>query len=304
MAGKRFSTMWRLVILLLVVWAALTVRLNASWFGRDGNGAWVSAAVRNYYRYGAGELGLMVVTNPGLVGPGAYHYYVHHPPLLVWSVAAATVPFGFNAAAERWVPIAATTISVAVFYALVRRLYQDEERAWWAAALYALTPMLLIFGRIPSHEALALMLIMLYLLALTHWLARPTRARWLAVLALAVIGMWTSWATILHVGVLTLYGLWQARGRHRIAIFAVGVIALGAFGLMLVYYQSQWDGAIDELLRAFVWRSSTATLHTDSVTFTLGQYIGQVFTHLLWMLTPTVLVLGVAGIVPAFRRDP
>ena len=74
------------LLILLVAWALLTVRLDAPWFGiAEENGAWISAAVRNYRLYGADNLWLMQVLNAGPATPETCHYYVHHPPLVVWS---------------------------------------------------------------------------------------------------------------------------------------------------------------------------------------------------------------------------
>ena len=290
------------LLILLVAWALLTVRLDAPWFGiAEENGAWISAAVRNYRLYGADNLWLMQVLNAGPATPETYHYYVHHPPLVVWSVGLAEAVFGFHEAVARWVMASATLISIAALYALARRLY-DHRRAWWAMAFYAFTPMVLYFGRIPDHEPPTLAIVLLLAVVFVDWWRQPTRRRWWALAVLAVLAVWTSWAGMLYVGVFVLLGMWQGRGEQRRAMFALGAVAGLALVTMLGYYQWRWPDTLRDLLDVFVWRASSRTFRRGSASFTVGQYLSHQTLDLLRTM-PTLLLVGLPGAIPAFRRD-
>jgi 4-amino-4-deoxy-L-arabinose transferase-like glycosyltransferase len=124
----------RLIALLIEAWGLLTIRLGAAWFGHhDWNGVWVSSAVRNYRLYGAWNLHLMQVLNPGPATPETYNIYNHRPPLAMWAMALAAVALGLSEASLRFVTASAMLICTAALYTLSRRLH-GPARAWWGAA--------------------------------------------------------------------------------------------------------------------------------------------------------------------------
>jgi 4-amino-4-deoxy-L-arabinose transferase-like glycosyltransferase len=293
----------RLVLLLIVVWGLLTIRLGAAWFGyHDWNGVHVGSAVRNLRLYGAWNLRLMQDYSPGPATPETHHIYNHRPPMIVWVTALAAVPLGFNEASLRFVPASATLISVAALYTLSRRLH-GPTRAWWSAALYALTPMVAYFGRMPDHEAPSLAVSMVYAAVLVNWLRCPTRRRWLALAGLAWIGVWTDWTALLYVGTLGAMTLWLGRPPQRRAMLALGGVTLAAL-VALGAYLLQGPGALDSLTGAFLTRTSPKTLGLGPAgTFTWGEFLGRELRRLLMLATPGVAIMSLAGVVPALRRD-
>lgn len=145
-----------IVILLLVMWALLTINIGDPWLEHHyGNTTWISAAARNYRLYGAAKLGYMVVINRGPASPSEFDYYPDHPPMIVWSIALAGIPFGQYEAVARWLSASFTLVSIAALYTASRRLF-DGKRALLVASLYGLTPMVAYYGRMPSHEVIML----------------------------------------------------------------------------------------------------------------------------------------------------
>jgi 4-amino-4-deoxy-L-arabinose transferase-like glycosyltransferase len=298
-----------LLALLLITWAVLLIRLNAPWFGLyDENGAWISIAVRNYRLYGASHLAFLQTLNTGPVidpaTPDVFLYYNHHPPLIVWTIALASQVFGFHEATARWVAAALTLISVAAIYALARRLgSRSGRRAIWVAALYALSPAMLYFGRMPDHECLALAIGLLLAAVWVDWLRRPTRGRWLILAGLAILAAWSAWAALPYVGGLALWGAWRASGRQRLASLALGGVGLLATIGLLAYYQAAWPGTLSDLTNAFLWRTSSASFGPQSATFSTGAWIGHQFVDTAIIYTPIGLLLAVAGAVWIVRRE-
>src|SRR5690606_22755519 len=66
---------------------------------------------------------------------------------------------GYHEVVVRFVFAACSLLSMAVMYALTRRLY-GHTRAVWSAVFFTLTPMFAYFGRMPDHEAPAMLLLL------------------------------------------------------------------------------------------------------------------------------------------------
>jgi 4-amino-4-deoxy-L-arabinose transferase-like glycosyltransferase len=288
----------RIVILLLLMWALLMINLGRPWLGHhDANGVWISSAVRNYHLYGPREVGFLVTTNRAPVdNPDELDYYIHHPPLIVWSVALAGIPFGQSEAAARWLAASATLISLAAFYVAARRL-AGNRYALLCVALYGLTPMIAYFGRMPNHEPLALAFIMLFLAIFINWLRRPTTGRWLALAILAVLAMWTAWASAFLLAALGLIGLIYGRPAQRLAVVGLGVMTLLGGLSVIGFYEWQRPGAIDRLADAFIWRTSNVQLRPGDESFTALEFIVVQLAHLVPLAGPLLLTAGGLGLL-------
>ncbi len=281
-----------LIALLLVAWALLTIRIGAQWFGhQEANGAWFSVATRNWQVHGFWQLGGIIDTNPDLLG--AMEPYTHHPPLAVWLAAFPALLTGYSEALLRFVMASCTLIGIAALYALARRL-GGRSFALWSAAAYAFTPMLAYFGRMPDHEAPALMFSLLFALWLVEWLRRPSRAKWWGMVALTVAVTWTAWGGLIVVGLLSIAALFYTK--RRIAVIMLGVVALGALIALLGYYVYFFNDAIPDLINAFVWRTSTSSVELGSVAFTWGEYGLRLLVRLITLYSPTVFLLALIGV--------
>jgi 4-amino-4-deoxy-L-arabinose transferase-like glycosyltransferase len=291
-----------LVLILVVGWGALTIRIGAPWVGhQDGNGAWISTAIRNYERYGFGTLGGMVALDNSPVQPDNFHYYPNHPPFPVWLPSLPVLLFGYHEVLVRFVFAACSLLSIAAFYALTRRLFGNSQ-AISGTAFYAFTPMLAYFGRMPDHEAPALLLLLLFAWVMVLWLHRPSRVRGSILAALIVAQAWTAWGGLICVFGVCAGGWWLSQGRQRVSAFilaALGVI--GAFAVV-VFYQLQWSGSIGSFVDSFLWRTSNQTFVQGSEPFTWGQYVVRQLFRLITLFTPTIGVIAVLGIVPVLRE--
>lgn len=159
-----------LIFILLVAWGFLTLNIANQWVGhQDANGAWISLAVRNYHWHGFFALNGMIDQNPEIVGVSSP--YLHHPPLAVWLFALPTIFAGYDEAVIRFGAASCTLIGGAALFVLARRL-AGQRFALWSTAFYLLTPMTAYFGRMPDHEAPALMFVILFAALLVNWLRR------------------------------------------------------------------------------------------------------------------------------------
>ncbi len=295
---RKFS-LTPVLIVLLLAWALLTIRIGAQWFGhQEANGAWFSVATRNWQLHGFFQLGGIIDTNPDLLG--SVEPYTHHPPIAVWLAAFPALIVGYNETLLRFVMASCTLIGIAALYALARRL-AGRSFALWSAAAYALTPMLAYFGRMPDHEAPAIMFGLLFALALVRWLQHSTRGRWWALVVLTIVAVWTAWGALIVVVVLSVMALFYTR--KRLAVIMLGVVALGAVIAVLGYYLYFFHDALSDLINAFVWRTSTSSLELGTAEFTWGDYALREAARLITLYTPTICVLVLIGGWLLLRRS-
>ena len=295
------SSPLRLVILLIGIWGLLVIRLGAPWYGvQEAARIWVHAGVKNYDRYGLDETNWMVVRDLGPASPPDYSYYVHHPPTVIWLPYAMTRFTGDNELSIRFVFAAATLLAASAFYVLVRRLY-GVRIAWWATAFYGLVPMMSYYGRVPNHDPLTMPVVMLFAAILVNWLRSPNRWRLLALGLLVWMAVWTAWTGVFFVAFLGLAAMLLGRMEHKIAVVGFGVICIVAFVALIVFYQSQWDGAIDSLVEVFGWRSSNLSDDRASEPFTIFQFVAVTLVHIGLFVTVGVTVMSLWGI-QALRR--
>ncbi len=288
-----------LVVILLGAWALLTIQIGAAWIGhQDANGAWISVAVRNYQWYGFFTHGGLVDTNPNPLGP--IMPYVHHPPMVVWLSALPVLLAGYSEALVRFVAAACTLISAAALYVLARRL-AGQKYALWSLGFYLFTPMMAFFGRMPDHEAPALMFSLLFAAVLVNWLRRPNRRDWWALAALTALTVWTAWGGVILIAALGVAALFFTR--RRLALIMLGVVALGVVILLVGYYLVFDHDTVSDLIGVFIWRTSMNSLQPGTVDFSWGEYLYRIIVRLFALFTPTVLILSLLGGFLALRRS-
>ncbi len=287
-----------LIAVLLLAWALLTIKIGDAWFGhQDANGAWISVAVRNYQLHGFFQQAGLINISTGLNSP--IEPYTHHPPLVVWMETPLALMFGYNEALIRFVAAACTLMSAAALYVLARRL-KGQTFALWSTVFYLFTPMTAYFGRMPDHEAPALMFCLLFAALLVDWLRRPTRGKWWLLVLLTVLVGWTAWGGLIMIGLLTLAAFFFTR--RRVALLMLGVVAFGAVIAVLGYFEVVYHDALPDLINAFIWRTSTSSLEPGAASFTAGEYAIRLVVRLITLFTPSICVLILIGACLAFRR--
>lgn len=281
-----------LLIILLASWGLMLINIDLPWWeqGSD-NGAWISGVVRNYERYGALDIGFVQILNFEPATPDTYDYYMHHPPLIVWQTYVTSQLFGFHEASFRYLATIMTLISSTAMYVLIRRLTRNELQALWGTAIYAFTPMMLFYGRMPDHEAPALAFGLLLFAVLVNLSYRVTPYRVLAIVVLIFLCAWTAWAILIFIGLAGVWLLWLNPKRHWRLFLGFGFVTIGAIVLLITYYQSQYADTINDLLTVFVYRTSDQQLSRGSASFTMLEFLWQNFIHVLSLFTPSLLFL-------------
>lgn len=287
----------KLIVVFLIAWALLVFRVDAPFTGGQAR-VWIPAAARNYQIYGLENTRLMVIRNESRTTPENFNYYSHHPPTLVWMPALTTLALGTNEIGVRFGFISVSLVSVAAMYLLARRLY-GQRVAFWAAAFYAVLPIIAYYGRIPGYAQLVLAASLLFAAALVNWLRHPTRPRLVALVALAWLVAWTDWDAVFIAWAVGFVALRLATSRQRAVIVGLGMVTLAGIVTLLVVHQLQWSGSFDSLMNVFSWRSSNASYRADDEPFTVGLFLAQNLYHMVTLLTLPFLIMAVWGLVSA-----
>lgn len=292
----------RAVLLLLIAWAFLLINVGEPFYGRGAySAAGKLVTVRNYQLYGAPAVGLLQVRNPVPTTPDDFNYYNRWPPLGVWLTALGSVPLGLNDVSGRVITAFFMLFAIAGFYPLARQLL-PERMAWWATVFFALAPITLYYGQIPGYDTWAMPFLVFYLLFFGRWLRRPTRANWAWMVLLACLGGWTMWPIQVFVGFVSLIGLWLMPRRRWPALIGAVMISAAVTALVLVYYQWQWPGTLDNLREQLTYRTSAAT--GDGSTFTLLEWLSKVMAETALLVTFGAAALALYGWRVAFSlRD-
>jgi len=292
------------VLILLVSWGLMMINIDLPWWEQGGdNGAWISAAVRNYDRLGATNISFLQILNfEPPTNPDTYYVYIHHPPMIVWQTATTSALFGFHELSFRYLAAIMTLISTAGMWVLLRRLTRNPAQTFWGTALYALTPMMLFYGRMPNHEAPALAFLLLLLPALVNLSHRINRRDLILMIVFTVLCAWTAWAVLIFIGMAGLWLLWLNPKRNWKLFLALGVTAVIGIGSLIGYYQAVYPETITDLLDVFVFRTSNQSLSRGSATFTFTEFLWQNFIHSISLYTPSLLILSALGMWLSGKR--
>lgn len=286
----------KMVVLLLLFWAVLTIRMAAPWYGmQTAYRVWIPAAVRNYGIYGVENIGVIVVRDSApLDDLDDLQYYSHHPAMLAWLPAILSNFYGYHEAGVRFVFAAAMMLATAGFYVFVRRVY-GERLAFPATVFFTLTPMINYFERVPGHDPLGFAVITVVAAILANWLRRPARQRLLALLLLVWLAVWTAWPAVIFVGTLGLAAMVLGKAAHRTGVVLMGLTAVIAFVALMGLFTASWPGAFDSLLEAYWWRSSSVSTVRDSAQFTMLEWLTTNLSHLIFFTTPGFVFLALIG---------
>jgi 4-amino-4-deoxy-L-arabinose transferase-like glycosyltransferase len=305
--GNTHDWLW-LVVLLIIVWALLLIQINAPWLGmHDGNGAWISAAVYHYHTFGAANVHFLIPSGYANMTLEQLPYYLHHPPLVVWLSVLADYLFGSYETgfplemSMRMVSVYATMLSLAAFYVLCRRLF-GKRYALFALFLYAMTPMVWYYGRMPNHEPLALVFLYLFGAVFINWMRTFTWTRTVILAVLAVLAMWTMWAPAFYFAALGVVALYFGTYRQRVAIIGIGILTVLMTALILVFYEVNVPGSFADLMQAFAYRTSNTSADPGTPPFTLLEFILRTAVHLVTAVSFGLSILGLLGIGFLIRR--
>ena len=178
----------------LILCGLLAVNIAAPWqYLHDDNGAFYSSIARSHLVGGlSATRGQDFLTERA---GGALRPYLHHPPLLALYLAAVFGLVGDDSPAVARTAMALLHLaSFFLFCATIRGVTRSALVSTWCMLGFAVVPMSSFFGKMPNHEPLSLMFVMLALFAYTKRRDTGHGFFWLPVAsvawALAVLSAW------------------------------------------------------------------------------------------------------------------
>ncbi len=254
---------WAAVALVFAAFLAACLHAIANvWqWGHNGfNGAAFSQAARNSLRF---DMVAQAQYYFDLAPPAPERFYTHHPMLLHFHLMGSYALFGDHEWAGRLVP-ALYSFGALVMLFLVTRRFLGHAVALIAIALWALTPINLIFANMINHEQGSLFWCLAFVGAYLAWLD-TARTRWLvaacAATTMAVQFDWPGYyiaffvaVHALSVGLRRVPGLLRWRREYTfVVVYSVVVLAnfIGFFGWI-----ASVRGDLQEMGHAFLWRAA------------------------------------------------
>lgn len=149
------------VSLFLLTAFLLSHNLNKPFYGEhDWNGVRYGNIARNYLRYGLLNTKLGQIENSGYVESKQFSYLTHYPPLLPILISLNYKLFGISEWSTRFISLLATSGTILLIFLIGLHIW-DIRKGLVASLLALATPLVLYFGKNPSHEALAVFFILL-----------------------------------------------------------------------------------------------------------------------------------------------
>jgi len=290
-AGLRKSHhYWLFVIFMLPIMSIWVYGLASPLIGLRGfdNLLWLASA-DNFNRFGLFSTRLQLAISPNVPSPEYSLFYRSHPPgigLLTW---LWTSLIGIHEFASRSAPLFASTLSAALMYRLVRKLY-DLRTAALSTFFWALTPMIVYFGNWNGYEAYITTAMLATMLLYKSW--ERTRKKWIppVLFFISFVAGFIGWSWYVFLGFLSLYA-WFRLKQDSFGLWPFvlgGVVSLAIFLLIGIW---QGFGEFMFLLGyAALRRAANYTGHP------IENPVGIIMSRYIVLITPVVFVFALIGI--------
>lgn len=277
-------------------------------YGFDGwLGGMYGQAARNFARHGLIEMRLAPVMEGGPLAWGDVAPHLHHPPLVPVIFGLAVRALGVSEWALRLPSTIATLASIALVFAIGRRVANEPAGAW-AALAFAALPMTAIYGGLVNFEPIVLALTLATWLAYLRWRERGGAGAFALLAAAFAVTILADWYGA-YVGPALAAHCWLARpgaaGRgpgpraRRWAVPALALVALATVAGVFLYYEAIWPGAMQELARMAKHRASAVRHDYTQETFTAGEWVRAIAFYLDYHFRKEGLLLGALGLLGA-----
>lgn len=182
------------VIILLGIAAVWLIGIDKPFVDANAyNDACIANWGRNYLKLGLLETKLGTVWEINPAQPKPYLYYLHHPPLIGLLAAASFSIFGVHEWSARLVGCLASLGSLWLIWLIARQLL-TERQALFSLLFAAFMPLMIVFGKMASHEPLTLFFCLLMLFFYLKYLKSEKYFPWL--LAAVFGGLLSDWPAV------------------------------------------------------------------------------------------------------------
>ena len=295
---------WPLAILALILIFAWNVR----WYHHDypviGYHDWKEThyltEARNFARDGYFQYGFFVPWTDYPIGPsqGGIHPDTFPLPQIINAILFKL--FGFHASIARTLSIIFSVATVAVAYLLGKTLFKREETGLLAAALFAIAPLLVFFGRQAMLDPPALFLTMLGTFFFLQWRETDKPRDLILATAALTLGVMTKYTFILLAAPLLALTPWQRikEWKPRMKTYAT-CAAIAALLPLWIIYMATIPGTYG-LKEAATGETVDLSLFSDAGFWqTMKAYAADNYTIRGFWLA----LLGIAAAALTFKRN-
>lgn len=263
-----------LIILLILAILLLSIGIDKPFIGHhDFNSVVYSHLARNYLRKGFLQLGA-----------------THYPPFLQIFLGASFAIFGVTEWAARLVPLITSLGMIVFLFKLTEELW-NQRVAILASIFLIFTPMFLYFGKMPVHEIVSPMFILLSLYYYHRWLKKGTMRNYFVVVLGIILGELTSWTAYYLPPLLIVHAYFFKKKSWR-RIFILLPLSFLMFGLHLLRVKLSTGSFVSsDLLQIFLFRLNLGS-EAANYGFTYQEFLIGQARWLVVYFTRVVVILS------------
>ena len=183
-----------LFLILIFASIILSINLDKPFIGHhDYNGAWHSTASRNLVRYGLVNTRFASVLNADYTARGDFQYFTHYPPLLPILIYTSFSIFGVSELSARLIPLIFSLMTILLIYQICLRFFNPRV-AILSAALSSVLPIVVYFGKIPTHDLITIPFVLLSIIFYFNFVNSPSRANIFLLTMSLLLSHLSNWA--------------------------------------------------------------------------------------------------------------
>lgn len=276
-------------LLLLVIFFVFSRERTRPFIGHHDwdNVTWVSVA-ENYQRYGLVDTRLAQIRNTQPADESEWNIYQNHPPGISVLTFLTIETIGNTAFTARLLPIFATMLTLALFFAIVRHMH-DKRTALLSLFFFGLSPLLIYFSGKIGHEQFTLLLILIFLTINQRRHHFSPSAQHGIFALLGFLGTFIGWGWYLFVAIYLFFVWWQGHWAYVRTYFALALGTAAGGTAFLALSVLQEPEFFQTLLDAFLIRST----NTDNAKpISALSWFAIMGSRLLWLATPVVPVFA------------
>jgi 4-amino-4-deoxy-L-arabinose transferase-like glycosyltransferase len=294
---KTVKKLVALVILITTGWVVLNYQLDRPYVGHHGmNGAQFGIMARNHLRYGLRATKLGQVESVDIVDPSQLKFNAHHPFLYPVMLAGSFRVFGESEWAARLLSVVLTILAAVMLYRLAGEIW-NETVGLLAGVLWLLTPMVAHFGKMPVHEPVVMVFILLAINQYWLWWRWEARKHLVMSVVWGAVGGLIAWPAFYLMPVLVIHA-WLTKPNLRLRSLGLLVAPVVVMAWHLVHTRwltGSWlgGGLVGVFAGRILRRGVEETGVNLPVAMGLVEFVRLQFNWVRSYYTPGLLILAV-----------
>lgn len=205
-------------LLLILTFAAIIqfTDINKPFIGHhDYNSAWHGTAARNLERYGLVSTKFASVMNTDMLDKSKFDFYTHYPPLVPILIYPSFKLFGTRDWSLRLAPIIITLTTIFLIHKTASRFF-SKQIGLVAAAISTVLPLVIYYGKIPTHDLFALPFVLLAINFYFDFISEKSKKNSTKLITTLILVHLTHWSGYYLTPLFTLHYLLFSKTRRKL----------------------------------------------------------------------------------------